>query len=708
MSDVTRTPLFVRRDTGSNGNGNGGDRPQDLSRWRQTTVRTRIVVVAGLAVLLVAAIVVTAVIGISRVLDASGDVTRAAEARRRIEVSTRALDRVLDAVSRQPVATAAELDAAIADLDRANAALEPVAGAADLSAILMLLQAADEGAVRAAVAAREAAVAAGGQVPATDLEAAESANRRALDAHTTFDAAFAEDQDSAREQASSARRQTLVWLVILAVLGAIVTIGGAVALGRGVVRSTRALGQGMRRFGDGDLHVRAPEAPDEIGVLARSFNQLADGTAERIRAMASDSERVTQLRIVSEALEIAPDEADVHRIMEHALGMFVPGTEAELLMSPPGSTQLHQVVTNPNGGAANCPVADVGDCLAVRWGRAVTFERPEALNACPLLRGRPSGPRSAACVPMASGGAVIGVLHATADPGEPPSATTVEQLVSLASRAGTRVASIRTLERSRQQARTDTLTGLANRRTLEAAMGDLIRTSTPFVVVMADLDHFKSLNDTFGHETGDRALQLFAEVLSDNVRGHDIVARIGGEEFVLVYPETNLERAMEVIDRIRGALGQAIASSDLPPFTCSFGVAASTVGDDVDTIVRIADAGLLVAKEQGRDRVITADAALAARVFGERAPSPAVDLRSPRRQGDPVDPPLIVAERPTEPPVERRARPMPPASTPSPATTPTPATSPSTPLPPASGPVTLPPPPVPQDDEGGAPGPSSS
>jgi diguanylate cyclase (GGDEF)-like protein len=139
---------------------------------------------------------------------------------------------------------------------------------------------------------------------------------------------------------------------------------------------------------------------------------------------------------------------------------------------------------------------------------------------------------------------------------------------------------------------------------------------------MADLDHFKALNDTYGHEIGDRALRRFAEVLSDNVRGHDIVARVGGEEFVLVYPETDLDRAMEIIERIRAALALAISEAGLPAFTCSFGVASSSVAEDVDSIIRVADAGLLTAKEEGRDRVVHSDAALAARVFGHRAPSP--------------------------------------------------------------------------------------
>ena len=171
------------------------------------------------------------------------------------------------------------------------------------------------------------------------------------------------------------------------------------------------------------------------------------------------------------------------------------------------------------------------------------------------------------------------------------------------------------LESSRQEASTDGLTGLPNRRALEAEVADLLDRGIPFILVLADLDKFKRLNDTYGHEVGDRALQLFAGVLRDNVRGNDVVARLGGEEFVLVYPNMTVEISVEAIGRLRAALARAVASSTLPPFTCSFGIAHSSVGVDGDTILRVADAGLLEAKDLGGDQTVVADAGLVAKVF---------------------------------------------------------------------------------------------
>ena len=133
----------------------------------------------------------------------------------------------------------------------------------------------------------------------------------------------------------------------------------------------------------------------------------------------------------------------------------------------------------------------------------------------------------------------------------------MEQLVGLATQTGTRFSALRTLESSRHEASTDGLTGLPNRRTLETQIGELFERDTPFVMVLADLDRFKLLNDNYGHEVGDRALQLFAGVLRDSVRANDVVARLGGEEFVLVYPTMSVEISIEAIDRVRTALAPA-------------------------------------------------------------------------------------------------------------------------------------------------------
>jgi diguanylate cyclase (GGDEF)-like protein len=377
----------------------------------------------------------------------------------------------------------------------------------------------------------------------------------------------------------------------------------------------RALGRNLRRFGDGDLRARSTVASDEVGTLARSFNVRAASVSARVRRLNADAERDSQLRMVSDALDLADRETDVYGILDQALGILTPANPAELLVNEPTSSRLWQVSVNPSAGPGGCPVETAEECVAMRRAQAVTFDGPGAINACPQLRLH-AEPCSAACVPVGVNGHLLGVIHVTAPEHEPPEAEVVEQLVTLAGQVGVRVGAQRTLETTRLQASTDGLTGLANRRMLEARLGDLLRGQVGFALAVADVDHFKQLNDNYGHETGDRALQLFAKVLEDNVRGHDLVARYGGEEFVLVYPELTVKKAMEVIERIRLALERAIEAAGLPPFTCSFGVTHSSAADSVDSIIRIADAGLLMAKDLGRNRVVFADLDLAAEVFG--------------------------------------------------------------------------------------------
>lgn len=417
------------------------------------------------------------------------------------------------------------------------------------------------------------------------------------------------------------RSTALVVVIVLLVAGTAVLVALGFSVAGSIIEPLRSLGRSMRRFGDGALDERADTAPDEIGVLARSFNHLAERLGAEVRRLSTDAQWGTQLRIISEALDLATAEADVHRIVEHAMSMLAPTAPMEMLVDDPETGELHQVAVSPSGGAPNCPVDTGAGCVAIRRGQTTVFPSSTEINACPLLRDRPGGPCSAVCVPISHGGSLLGVLHVTGPDGEPPEAGLIEQLGVLAGQAGARIGALRTLESTRLEAATDTLTGLANRRALESQVRDLLRVGTTFVLAVADLDHFKSLNDTYGHEMGDRALVLFSNVLLDNVRDHDVVARLGGEEFVLVFPQTPVSPAIDAIERIRNALARAVAANGFPSFTCSFGLTHSSVAGDVEGVIRIADAGLLMAKEMGRDRVVVADAEMAAEVFA-RHPDP--------------------------------------------------------------------------------------
>jgi diguanylate cyclase (GGDEF)-like protein len=159
--------------------------------------------------------------------------------------------------------------------------------------------------------------------------------------------------------------------------------------------------------------------------------------------------------------------------------------------------------------------------------------------------------------------------------------------------------------------RTDALTGLANRRWLDEALPRLAARSVmdgaPLSVIALDLDHFKAVNDTRGHATGDRVLRSFAEALRCVVRPTDFAARTGGEEIVLVLPATAVEGARVVAERIRRAACRTSVVDDdgrhIPPVTVSAGVAGLERAEDAVALLARADARLYDAKRRGRNRV---------------------------------------------------------------------------------------------------------
>jgi diguanylate cyclase (GGDEF)-like protein/PAS domain S-box-containing protein len=302
-----------------------------------------------------------------------------------------------------------------------------------------------------------------------------------------------------------------------------------------------------------------------------------------------------------EALEMADEEAAAFDVVRRAMVEIGEHTPMELLLSDSSRAHLDQTAVHPLAGAPSCPVESPYSCVAVRRGHAVVFETSEALNACPKLRDREHGPCSAVCVPISFMGRSLGVLHATGPDGVAPSKEQVAQLTTLATQAGARIGTVRAFEKTQLQAQTDGLTGLINRRTLETELRALLRDNRPFALALADLDHFKRLNDTHGHEEGDRSLRLFSHVLRQVLRDDDLVARWGGEEFLIALPDADAQAAVEVMDRIRAHLARTLDGGQVR-FTASFGVSDSTAAASLQELIQLADIGLYLSKAAGRDR----------------------------------------------------------------------------------------------------------
>jgi diguanylate cyclase (GGDEF)-like protein/PAS domain S-box-containing protein len=308
-----------------------------------------------------------------------------------------------------------------------------------------------------------------------------------------------------------------------------------------------------------------------------------------------------------EALEMADEESATFDVVERAMVEISSEAPMELLLSDSSRAHLERAATSPTGGAPACPVQSPFSCVAVRRGNPVVFDTSESLNACPKLRDRPGGACSAVCVPVSFMGRALGVLHATGPAGEPPNSRQVAQLTTLATQAGARIGTVRAFQRTQLQASTDGLTGLVNRRTLESQLRGLIKHGRPFALAIADLDRFKQLNDTHGHEAGDRALRVFSKAAQDVLRDDDVIARWGGEEFVIVIPDLDRHQGAVALERIRERLLQA-HGGDHPAFTASFGVTDSTRATALEQLLQLADTALYTAKEDGRDRIAISDA----------------------------------------------------------------------------------------------------
>ncbi|WP_439525347.1 GGDEF domain-containing protein [Roseovarius mucosus] len=156
----------------------------------------------------------------------------------------------------------------------------------------------------------------------------------------------------------------------------------------------------------------------------------------------------------------------------------------------------------------------------------------------------------------------------------------------------------------------DSLTGVRSRASLRAGVpGD---TARPCAVIVADIDHFKRFNDCHGHVAGDLALRHFAQLLRENCRAGDLVARLGGEEFVILMPMTNPANALRAANRMARRIRQGPVFLDTGPqtLTASFGVAALLPGDTLDAGLQRADRALYRAKGAGRDRACLHDPTL--------------------------------------------------------------------------------------------------
>jgi diguanylate cyclase (GGDEF)-like protein len=369
---------------------------------------------------------------------------------------------------------------------------------------------------------------------------------------------------------------------------------------------------GIQHLDDGRVIVLVADASAAALAVGAAL-LLGQQLRRREYASRINTKRRSYEATLQEALDMTDTETDAYHVVTKAFRESVPHLQVEMLVADSSGAHFHQTLhttePSPTGQRSGCDVVSPNDCPATRRGHTLVFPSSQALNACPHLAGRPSGELSAACVAISITGRSSGVVHAMGPDGTPPNENDVSYLEITTRHASERIAMLRAFEKSETQARTDPLTGLWNRRSLENRVRELARDATPYTLAYGDLDHFKILNDTHGHEAGDQALRLFARVLRDSVRPDDITARYGGEEFIIVLPDCPTDVATRILERLREQLALTLTNGRVPAFTVSFGVASSTDADTFDEIVAIADRALFTAKTDGRNRVVRAERA---------------------------------------------------------------------------------------------------
>ena len=357
-----------------------------------------------------------------------------------------------------------------------------------------------------------------------------------------------------------------------------------------------------RRLGRGDFSAEVPiEGHDEFAALGTEFNSMARQLEVRLEELDEQRTRLeNQLRRIGEALA---SNLDRDALLEIAVRTTVDGVAADggraMLRPGPGRAPEERAVSGDPAGLTEVIAQSEGEVLASGQPREVSIEAGSALGH--PLRGAHDD--------------VQGVLSVWRR--DRPFAPSERELFHyLAAQAGVSVENVELHETVQRQAVTDELTGLSNHRRFQEALTSELerarRFDTGIGLVMLDVDNFKLVNDTYGHQVGDRVLREVARVLRAESREVDEPARYGGEELAVILPAADLEGAYGLAERVRTGIARLaipVEGGDPLRVTASFGVAAlPESAADQGSLIAAADGALYAAKRAGKNRTIRAEA----------------------------------------------------------------------------------------------------
>ena len=349
-----------------------------------------------------------------------------------------------------------------------------------------------------------------------------------------------------------------------------------------------------------------------IGALGILFGGLCYLLVKR-RSRLEERRRLRHAEF-KQAIQAARSEAEAYDVLKRHVENWIPGAEAVVLDRNDGADELESRTALPAGSPLREILlgAEPDSCVAIRSGRVHTRVPGDsdllACEICGVLQG------ATTCVPSIVAGEVIGSV--LVEHGRPLEDDEQAELQANVLEAAPVIGNLRHIAMAELRAVTDSLTGLANSRALQETLKRMAaqasRTVTPLAVVHFDLDHFRMLNDTFGHAKGDEVLSAVGDAIAHDVRDSDFVGRYGGEEFLALLPDTGREGAVILAEKLR----QTIANLPVPELdgrlSASFGVAVlPDHAGEVNQLLRSAGRALSFAKANGRDRVEVFEAPLA-------------------------------------------------------------------------------------------------
>ncbi len=345
----------------------------------------------------------------------------------------------------------------------------------------------------------------------------------------------------------------------------------------------------------------------ERAQAAAQAHALAEAQAEQAR-----SQRLADAAQMLQAMDSLTRADELREVLPAFLPRLLPGSAGAVYLYRNSRDFLQRAAVW--GGATHHPDLVAPDqCWGLRFGRVHLAGSGDGMHCAHRAGTPPAAGRTNLCVPMVSQGEVLGLLVASV-PAGPDAALDHAAATAISEQLALGTSNINLREVLRRQSTTDELTGLYNRRwfdeTLRRELFRAERKRAALAVVMIDLDRFKHMNDTYGHEAGDLVLRAVGQCLRDGVRRSDVACRYGGEELVLVLPECDGAAALRCAETIRTAIAAlALQQGDvlLPAVTASFGVAVWPAhGDDAAALLQAADRALYAAKHGGRNRVCMA------------------------------------------------------------------------------------------------------